>query len=191
MGQTMSKDELASRYLVDVVRTFRNYKALGDGALSQVSDADLHTLVDPDANSIAVIVKHLAGNLRSRFSDFLTTDGEKPDRDRDAEFEMPERVSREDLTRWWEAGWTIALASIESLKPEDLDRTVTIRGEPFNVVEAISRLATHAAYHVGQIVFLAKHFAGPKWKTLSIPKGQSSQHTKGTFKQGIVPRRPS
>jgi len=191
MGRTMSKDELASRYLVDLVRTFRNYKALGDGALSQVSDANLHTLVDPDANSIAVIVKHLAGNLRSRFSDFLTTDGEKPDRDRDAEFEMPERVSRDDLERWWEAGWTIALASIESLTPEDLDRTVTIRGEPFHVVEAINRLATHAAYHVGQIVFLAKHFAGPNWKTLSIPKGQSSRHTKGTFKQGIVPRSPS
>jgi hypothetical protein len=187
---TISNDEVTSRYLADLVRTFRNYKALGDGALSQVSDADLHTLVDRDANSIAVIVKHLAGNLRSRFTDFLTTDGEKPDRDRDAEFEMAERVSRDDINGWWEEGWAIALASIESLTPEDLERTVTIRGEPFHVVEALNRLATHAAYHVGQIVLLAKHFAGPNWKSLSIPKGQS-KHAKGAYKQGIVPRRPS
>ena len=104
---------------------------------------------------------------------------------------MPDRVSRDDISRWWEEGWAIALASIESLTPEDLNRTVTIRGEPFHVVEAINRLATHAAYHVGQIVLLAKHFAGPKWKSLSIPKGQSKQHTKGTFKQAFVPRRPN
>jgi hypothetical protein len=187
---TISNDEVTSGYLVDLVRTFRNYKALGDGALSQVSDDDLHTLVDRDANSIAVIVKHLAGNLRSRFTDLLTTDGEKPDRDRDAEFEMAERVSRDDINGWWEEGWAIALASIESLTPEDLERTVTIRGEPFHVVEALNRLATHAAYHVGQIVLLAKHFAGPNWQSLSIPKGQS-KHAKGTYKQGIVPRRPS
>ena len=185
----MSNDEVASRTLVDLVRTFRNYKALGDGALSQVRDADLHTLLDGDANSIAVIVKHLAGNLRSRFTDFLTTDGEKPDRDRDAEFEMAERVSRDELKGWWEEGWAIALASLESLTPEDLGRTVTIRGEPFLVVEAVNRLAAHAAYHVGQMVLLAKHFAGPKWRSLSIPKGQSKQHAKGTFKQGIVPKR--
>jgi hypothetical protein len=184
----MSNDEFASRCLIDLVRTFRNYKALGDGALSQVSDADLHTLVDRDANSIAIIVKHLAGNLRSRFTDFLTTDGEKPDRDRDAEFEMAERVSRDDINRWWEEGWAIALRSLESLTPADLERTVTIRGEPFLVVEAVNRLATHAAYHVGQIVLLAKHFAGPKWRSLSIPKGQS-KNARGTFKQGIVARR--
>jgi len=186
---TISNDEVTSRYLVDLVRTFRNYKALGDGALSQVSDDNLHALVDRDANSIAVIVKHLAGNLRSRFTDFLTADGEKPGRDRDAEFEMADRVSRDEINGWWEEGWAIALASIESLTPGDLERTVTIRGEPFHVVEALNRLATHAAYHVGQIVLLAKHFAGPNWKSLSIPKGQSKQ-AKGTYKQGIVPRRP-
>jgi hypothetical protein len=184
----MPKDEIASRCLVDLVRTFRNYKALGDGALSQVSDADLHRLLDRDANSIAVIVKHLAGNLRSRFTDFLTTDGEKPDRDRDAEFEMAEPVSRDEMNGSWEEAWAIALESLGSLAPEDLERTVTIRGEPFLVVEALNRLATHAAYHVGQIVLLAKHFAGPEWKSLSIPKGQS-KHAKGSYKQGIVPRR--
>jgi hypothetical protein len=184
----ISNDAIGQRYLADLVRTFRNYKALGDGALSQLSDADLHTLVDPDANSVAVIVKHLAGNLRSRFTDFLTSDGEKPDRDRDAEFEMPQRLSRDELIRRWDDAWAITLVSIEALTPEDLDRTVTIRSEPFHVVEAVNRLATHAAYHVGQIVFLAKHFAGPKWKSLSIPKGQS-KHAKGTFKQGIIPTR--
>ena len=168
-------------YLVDVLRTFRNYKALGDRALSQVSDADLHTLLDPDANSIAIIVKHLAGNLRSRFTDFLTTDGEKPDRDRDAEFEMPERVSRDVLVRWWEDAWKITFASIESLTADDLERNVTIRGESFLVLEALNRLAAHTAYHVGQIVLLAKHFAGPQWKSLSIPKGQSKQ-AMGTYK---------
>src|SRR5437773_8740618 len=120
---------------------FRNYEALGDGALTQVPDGHLHTMIDPDSNSIAIIVKHLAGNLRSRFTGFLTTDGEKPDRDRDAEFEMAERVSRADINRWWEEGWAIALASIESLTPGDLERTVTIRGEPFHVVEALNRLA--------------------------------------------------
>ena len=187
---TKSSDGTVSHYLVDIIRTFRYYKALGDGALSQISDADLHTRVDRNANSIAVIVKHLAGNLRSRFSDFLTTDGEKPARDRDAEFEMAEHVSRDDINGWWENGWAVALASLESLAPEDLERTVSIRGEPFLVVEALNRLAAHAAYHVGQIVLLAKHFAGPTWSSLSITKGQSRQYATGTFKQGSVPRRP-
>jgi hypothetical protein len=185
----MPNDEAASRYLVDLVRTFHNYKTLGDSALSQIADPDLHTLLDPDANSVAVIMKHLSGNLRSRFTEFLTTDGEKPDRDRDAEFEVAERASRADINERWEAAWAIAFASLESLTRDDLERTVTIRGEPFLVVEALNRLATHAAYHVGQIVLLAKHFAGPSWRSLSIPKGQSRQYVKGTFKQGIVPTR--
>ncbi len=177
-----------SSYLRDIVRTYRNYKALGEGAMAQVSDADLHTLVDPDANSIAIIVKHLAGNLRSRFAAFLTSDGEKPDRNRDGEFEIEVPLSRADILRWWESGWTTALAAIEALAPEDLERTVHIRGEAFQVVEALNRSATHAAYHVGQIVLLAKHFAGPTWKSLSIPKGQSAAYSKGAFKQGIIPR---
>ncbi len=175
-------------YLGDLRRTFRNYKALGDAALKQVSDGDLHTLVDPDSNSIAIIVKHLAGNLRSRFTDFLTSDGEKPYRDRDAEFEMPDQASRSEIVGWWEDAWSITLALLESLTPDDLGRTVTIRGEPFLAVEALNRLATHAAYHVGQIVFLAKHFAGPQWASLSIPKGQS-KFAKGAFKQGFIPPR--
>ena len=178
---------LTASYLKDIARTFKNYKALGDRSMAQVADADLQKMIDPDSNSIAIIAKHLAGSLRSRLTDFLTTDGEKPDRDRDAEFEMPTAVSREEILRWWEAGWAIAIATIESLSPEDLDRTIYIRGEAFLVVEALNRLATHTAYHVGQIVYLARHFAGPNWKTLSIPKGKSADFLKGQFKQGIIP----
>ena len=177
--------------LIDGIRAeYRRYKALGEAALDQVRDDELSKAGSPGENSLAVICWHLSGNLRSRFTDFLTTDGEKPDRDRDAEFEMADRVSRDELRGWWDEGWAIALASIESLTPGDLERIVTIRGESFHVVEALNRLATHAAYHVGQIVLLAKHFAGPNWKSLSIPKGQSKQ-AKGTYKQGIVPGRRS
>ena len=170
-------------YLTDILRTYRYYKTLGERAMAQVADADLHTMLDSESNSVAIIVKHLAGNLRSRFSDFLTTDGEKPDRNRDGEFEMPDRASREEILRWWESGWVIALTSIGSLAPADLDRTVTIRGESFLVVEQLNRLATHAAYHVGQVVFLAKHFAGPNWTSLTIPKGRSGQVGVGTYKK--------
>jgi hypothetical protein len=163
-------------YLRDVVRTFRNYKDLADKAIAQVADdSDLHTQIDPDSNSLAVIMKHIAGNLRSRFRDFLTTDGEKPDRNRDSEFEMPAPVSRAEIVKNWDDAWAIALGSIEALTPEDLDRTVTIRGEAFLVPEALNRLATHAAYHVGQIVYVARHLTSGRWKSLSIPKGQSPQ----------------
>jgi hypothetical protein len=177
---------LGERYLADIIRTYRNYKILGDRAIAQTSDRDLHTRLDPDANSIAILVQHLAGNLRSRFADFLTTDGEKPDRDRDAEFEMPATAPREEILRGWDAAWATALATLESLTPADLERTVLIRQEPFMVLEALDRLAAHTAYHVGQMVLLAKHFAGPAWKTLSIPKGQSKQAT-GRFKESILP----
>jgi|SRR5581483_5579212 len=164
---------LASAYLEDIVRTYRMYKSLGERAIAQVpSDADLHRQLDPDSNSIAVIVKHLAGNLRSRFRDFLTTDGEKPDRRRDQEFEVPSDVPRNQVMAWWDEGWAIALASLDSLSPADLERTVSIRGEPFLVVEALNRLAAHAAYHVGQIVYLARHFASPDWTSLSIPRAR-------------------
>jgi Protein of unknown function (DUF1572) len=184
----MSTDFRAS-CLADIVRMYRNYKTLGEKAIAQVRrDADLHAQLDPESNSIAVVVKHLAGNLRSRFRDFLTTDGEKPGRHRDQEFEMPERVSRDEMMRWWNEGWAIALGSIEALGPEDLERTVYVRGEAFLVVEALNRLVTHAAYHVGQIVFLSKHFASSDWQSLSIPRGMSDQIGKGTYKQSMVPR---
>ena len=176
-------EDFRAAYLTDILRTYRYYKTLGERAMAQIADADLHTTLDPESNSVAIIVKHLAGNLRSRFTDFLTTDGEKPDRNRDGEFEMPDRASREEILRWWESGWAIALGSIGSLTPADLDRTVTIRSESFLVVEQLDRLAAHAAYHVGQIVFLAKHFAGSNWTSLTIPKGQSGQVGIGTYKK--------
>jgi hypothetical protein len=180
-------DDSRAVYLKDIIRTYRNYKLLGEKGLAQVPDAYLHVVPDSSSNSLAVIVKHVAGNLRSRFKDFLTTDGEKPDRDRDAEFEMPSRASRQEILRWWERGWSTALESIEALRPEDLDRTVTIRGEPFIVVEALNRSVTHTVYHVGQIVYLARHFAGPGWKSLSIPKGKSREFALGDFKgKGIA-----
>jgi hypothetical protein len=174
-------------YLRDVVRTFKNYKDLADKAIAQVAnDSDLHTQIDPDSNSLAIIMKHIAGNLRSRFRDFLTTDGEKPDRNRDTEFEMPAPASRAEIVKNWDDAWAIALGSIEALTPEDLDRTVMIRGEAFLVPEALNRLATHAAYHVGQIVYVARHLATGRWKSLSIPKGQSPQ-AGGDFKtRGIA-----
>jgi uncharacterized protein DUF1572 len=178
----------STAYLEDIVRTFRNYKSLGERAIAQVtSDADLHKQIDPDSNSIAVIVRHVGGNLRSRFRDFLTSDGEKPDRHRDGEFEMPERVSRDEIVAWWNEGFGVALASIEALTPEDLDRTVFIRGEGFLVPEALSRSATHTAYHVGQIVYVARHLASPNWKSLTIPKGKSADAAIGDFKtRGIA-----
>jgi hypothetical protein len=177
-----------SRHLADIVQSFKNYKRLGDAALAQVPEEHLHAELDPNSNSIAVIVKHVGGNLRSRFRDFLTTDGEKPDRDRDGEFEMRKRATREQILGWWDDGWAVALASIDELVPEDLDRTVTIRGEAFLVIEALNRSVTHIAYHVGQIVYLARHFAGPGWKTLSIPKGESAKFAKGDFKKKGVAR---
>ena len=166
----MAVENVKDVYRRDIARTFRSYKALGERAMAQVSDRDLHTLVDPDANSIAIIVRHLAGNLRSRFTDFLTTDGEKPARNRDSEFEMPEPVSRLEMMYWWQESWGVTLEAIDGLAPADLDRTVHIRGEAMMVPEALNRLVAHTAYHVGQIVFLAKHFSGERWTTLSIPR---------------------
>jgi hypothetical protein len=175
-------DAFRTAYLHDLARTFRHYKSLGDGAIAQVSDDNLHALVDPDANSVAIVITHIAGNLRSRFTDFLTSDGEKPGRNRDGEFAMPARPSRAELLAAWSDAFAIALASIESLRPEDLDRTIYVRQEAFLVVEALNRSVSHTAYHVGQIVLLAKHFAGPHWTTLSIPKGKSAE-ARGDYKK--------
>jgi hypothetical protein len=166
---------LATAYLRDILRAYRMYKDLGERAIAQVeSDRDLLRQLDPESNSIAVIVKHVAGNLRSRFRDFLTTDGEKPDRNRDAEFVVEDPVSREEILRWWNDGWAVVLRSVESLTPADLERTIRIRGEEHLVVEALNRSVTHTAYHVGQIVFVARHFASSTWTSLSIPKGRSA-----------------
>ena len=162
-----------NNYHADALRSFRNYKKLGERAIEQVSDEEFFTAIDEESNSIALIVKHIAGNLRSRWTDFLTTDGEKPDRDRDTEFELI-GDTRDGLMKFWSDGWQILFDSLEPLTPEDFKRTITIRGEPHSVVEAINRQLTHYAYHVGQIVFLAKHFRSTEWKTLSVPKNKSA-----------------
>src|SRR5215471_16904488 len=180
--------DLAAHHLDDIRIQMRKLRTLAEGAIEQVSDKDLFRQLDPESNSIAIVVRHVGGNLKSRFRDFLTTDGEKPDRHRDGEFEMPERVTRAEIMRWWNEGWATALGSIEALTPADLERTVYVRGEPLLVIETLNRLVTHAAYHVGQIVFLSKHFAASNWQSLSIPRGMSEQIGRGTYKQTFVPR---
>jgi len=157
-------------YLDDSLLQLRNLKAQAEKAVAQIGDAEFFALLDPDANSIALIMKHVAGNMRSRWTDFLTSDGEKPDRDRDSEFEAGHGDTREAILARWDDGWGCVLGAITSLRPDDLGRTVTIRGEPHTVIQAINRQVSHYSAHVGQIVLLAKHFAGPRWQTLSITK---------------------
>ena len=167
--------DLSSHYLDEVRRQFRGHKRLAEGAIAQLKDEELFTALDAESNSIAIVIKHLAGNMRSRFTDFLTTDGEKPDRHRDQEFEMNSGATRAEVMRWWEEGWARVFSAVEALNPEDLMRTVTIRGEPHSVLQALNRQVAHYAYHVGQIVFLAKHFRSAEWKSLSVPRGKSEE----------------
>lgn len=167
-------ESIIINYLDDALKSFRNYKKLAERAIEQVSDEEFFAAIDEEANSIAVVVKHIAGNLRSRWTDFLTTDGEKDFRDRDTEFEVT-RDTRESLMEFWETGWQTLFDAIEPLSADDFSRTVTIRGQPHTVVEAINRQLTHYAYHVGQIVLLAKHFRSTEWKSLSVPKNRSAE----------------
>lgn len=166
-------DSLAAHYLDEARRQFLGHKRLAEGAFAQLRDEEFFVAIDAEANSIANLIKHIAGNARSRFTDFLTTDGEKPDRHRDTEFEMYEADTRETLMKRWEEGWALVFAAIEGLSSEDVGRTVNIRGTAHTVLQAINRQLLHYAYHVGQIVFLCKHFAGSNWKSLSIPRGKS------------------
>jgi hypothetical protein len=167
--------EFPQHYLEEARRQFRGYKRLGEGALTQLNDEEFFVTLDSESNSVAIIVKHMAGNMRSRFTDFLTTDGEKPDRYRDQEFELSSETTRAEVTRWWESGWSCVFSAIDALKPEDVQHAVTIRGEPHTVLQAINRQLAHYAYHVGQIVFLAKHLRSKDWKSLSISRGQSEE----------------
>ncbi|MBK7705216.1 MAG: DUF1572 family protein [Acidobacteria bacterium] len=164
-------------YLADAIRSFRNYKTLADRSIGQVSDEEFFRQIDEESNSIALIVKHIAGNQRSRWRAFLTSDGESPDRNRDSEFEF-QGETRVSMTEYWESGWATLFGTLESLSADDLQKSVTIRGEPHTVVEAINRQLTHYAYHVGQIVFLAKHFRAAEWKSLSVPRGRSDSFNK-------------
>lgn len=167
-------------YLRDVDVRFRDLKLLAERAIAQASDDDLQRALDPESNSIAVLMRHLAGNMRSRWRDFLTTDGEKPDRRRDREFEPPVERSRAASLADWESGWTLLFAELGRLEAADLERTVTSRGEPMSVVSAINRQFGHAAQHIGQIVMLAKHYRSSDWQTLTIPRGGSEDFIRKT-----------
>jgi hypothetical protein len=166
--------QLSTSYARDSVGVFQYYKKLADRAMAQCPDDGLFTVLDAESNSIAIIVKHMAGNMRSRWTDFLTSDGEKPDRNRDAEFEAPP-ATRAELMEMWERGWKLLFGALEPLGDTDLTRTITIRTEPHSVMQAINRQVAHYSYHVGQIVYLARHFAGDKWQTLTIPKKKSAE----------------
>ncbi len=184
--------DVATHYLEEVRRQFRGHKRLAEGAMAQLKDEELFVALDPESNSIAILVKHLVGNMRSRFTDFLTSDGEKPDRNRDQEFEINSATTRADVMRWWEEGWARVFVAIEALKPEDVMRSVTIRGEPHTVLQAINRQIAHYAQHTGQIVFLAKHFRSSEWKTLSVPRGKSKDFNAmaRTYEKGVPRERP-
>ena len=160
-------------YLENAIREFRKMKELADKAVAQITAEDFFALLGEESNSIAIIVKHVAGNLRSRWMDFLTSDGEKPDRHRESEFVIEDGDTKDGLLARWEAGWRYLFDALAPLTSEDLNRTVLIRSEPHTVMQAINRQLTHYAYHIGQIVFLARHYAGDKWQSLSIPRGKS------------------
>jgi uncharacterized damage-inducible protein DinB len=182
--------DLATHYLEELKRQFRGHKRMGEAAMAQLEDKDFFEALDPESNSIAALVKHIAGNARSRFTDFLTSDGEKPDRFRDQEFEVSAKITRAEVLGWWEQAWTHVFSALDSLQPEDVQRTVTIRNEPHTVMQALNRALAHYAQHTGQIVFLAKHLRCSRWQTLSIPSGKSEDYktaspttaTRGTFK---------
>jgi hypothetical protein len=166
--------DVGAIYLEEAFRSLRGHKRLAEGAMAQLSEEQFFAWPDAGSNSVAIIVKHMAGNMRSRFTDFLTSDGEKPDRDRDTEFIIATDTSRAEILEAWERNWQVVFDTIHSLSGDDLARLVTIRGEPHSVLQAINRQVAHYAYHVGQIVFLAKHWKGSEWKSLSVPIGQSA-----------------
>ena len=166
--------EFTTSYLKDTTDLFRYYKRLADRAMEQVPDDALFATLDAESNSIGVIVQHIVGNMRSRWTDFLTADGEKPDRNRDSEFEAPP-ATRVELLTIWESSWKLVFHALEPLTEADLSRTIYIRGEAHSVLQAINRQVTHYAYHVGQIVYLAKHFAGVDWNSLTVPRGKSAE----------------
>jgi len=178
-----SMDTIASHYLDEIRRQLRGHKRLVEGALAQLNDEDFFVTLAPESNSIAILIKHISGNMRSRFTDFLTSDGEKPDRHRDGEFELSDKTTRADLMVWWENGWKTVFTALDSLTPEDVMRTVQIRQEPHTVVQALNRALAHYSTHLGQIVFLAKHFRSSDWKTLTVPRGKSEEFNRMSLEE--------
>ena len=171
----MSSDAIVQNYFEDALSSFRAYKKLAEKAIAQLSDDEFFVTLDEESNSVAVIMKHMAGNMFSRWTDFLTADGEKPNRNRDMEFVIDPQTTKDDVIDYWERGWKCVFEALEPLRPEDFEKKVTIRGEEHTIVQAINRQMTHYAYHVGQIVFLAKHFRSAEWKSLSIPRNRSAE----------------
>jgi hypothetical protein len=171
----MSSDAIVQNYFEDSISALQACKKLADKAIAQVKDEEFFIMLDEEANSVAVIMKHMAGNMFSRWTDFLTSDGEKPDRNRDMEFVIEANTSKDDVIAYWERGWARVFEALEPLKLEDFEKTVTIRGETHTIVEAINRQLMHYSYHVGQIVFLAKHFRSNEWNSLSIPRNKSAE----------------
>ena len=171
----MSSDAIVQNYFDDAIKSFRAYKKLAEKAIGQLSDEEFFVTLDEESNSVAVIMKHMAGNMFSRWIDFLTSDGEKPNRNRDMEFVIEPQTTKDQVIDYWERGWKCVYEALEPLRPEDFEKKVTIRGEEHTIVQAINRQMTHYAYHVGQIVFLAKHFRSAEWKSLSIPRNRSAE----------------
>jgi len=170
----MSSEAIVQNYFEDALSSLRAYKKLADKAIAQLKDEEFFITLDEEANSVAVIMKHMAGNMFSRWTDFLTTDGEKPNRNRDMEFVIEAQTSKDDVIDYWERGWACVFNALEPLRPDDFERTVKIRGEDHTIVQAINRQLMHYSYHVGQIVYLAKHFRSASWQSLSIPRNRSS-----------------
>ena len=168
-------ESLATHYLEDSIASLSAYKKLADKALDQLNEDEFFITLDKEANSIAVIMKHMAGNMLSRWTDFLTTDGEKPNRNRDLEFVIEPKTGKEDVLAYWEKGWQRVFAALEPLTADDLGKKVVIRDEEHTVIQAINRQLMHYANHIGQIVFLAKHFRSSEWKSLSIPRNRSAE----------------
>ena len=171
----MTSEAIVQNYLDDALKAFRAYKKLAEKAIAQLQDEEFFVTLDEESNSVAVIMKHMAGNMISRWTDFLTSDGEKPDRNRDTEFVIESQTKKEDVIAYWERGWKCVFDALEPLQPEDLGKVVLIRGEEHTVVQAMNRQLMHYAYHIGQIVFLAKHYRSAEWTSLSIPRNRSAE----------------
>src|SRR6185503_11082402 len=167
-------ESLATHYLEDSIKSLRAYKKLAEKALDQLSEDEFFITLDEEGNSVAIIMKHMAGNMLSRWTDFLTSDGEKPNRNRDLEFVIDPKTGKDTVLEYWQSGWQSVFEALEPLRAEDLGKKVMIRGEEHTVIQAINRQLMHYAYHIGQIVFLAKHFRSAEWKSLSIPRNRSA-----------------
>lgn len=175
MDKVVPEQSPVEAYLDDALSSFHAYKKLAEKAFDQLTEQEFFVTLDEESNSVAVIMKHMAGNMISRWTDFLNSDGEKPDRNRDMEFEIDAQTTRDDLLAYWQRGWECVFAALEPLRPEDFQKQVFIRGEAHSIIQAINRQMSHYAYHIGQIVFLAKHFRSAEWKSLSIPRNRSAE----------------